>query len=50
MACKGGFGDRASRICGPPNVIAAELFAGRDWQPATSPDGVPIFVAAPLAT
>jgi hypothetical protein len=29
-------------IVGPAHVIAAEVFGGRDWQPATSSGGVPI--------
>jgi hypothetical protein len=33
-------------ICGPRRVIEAELFAGRDWAPVVSPDGV-ICVVAP---
>jgi hypothetical protein len=27
-------------ITGPPDVIAAEMFAGRTWREAVSPDGV----------
>jgi hypothetical protein len=37
-----------SCICGPRDVIEVELFAGRDWTPAVSPDGVVCMVAARL--
>jgi hypothetical protein len=45
IACKGGFGDRGSRICGPPGVIAQELFQGLDWTEIISPDAVVALVA-----
>ena len=36
------------RIYGPRHVIEAELFAGRDWTPTVSPDGVVCMVAPRL--
>ena len=35
-----------SRIFGPRDVIDAELFAGRDWTPVVSPDGVTCMIAS----
>jgi hypothetical protein len=39
-ACGGDFADRAFSISAPPNVIATEIVAGRDWRSIVSPDGV----------
>jgi hypothetical protein len=36
------------RISGPRDVMEVELFAGRDWIPAVSPDGVVCMVASRL--
>jgi hypothetical protein len=33
-------------ILGPRHVIEAEVFAGRDWAPVTSPHGVTVLVAS----
>jgi hypothetical protein len=43
--CKGHFAGRAYSIIAPPDVIAAEVFGGSDWQSIVSPDGVRCEVA-----
>jgi hypothetical protein len=35
-------GANSCRIIGPEHVIDAEVFSGREWQPAISSGGVPI--------
>jgi hypothetical protein len=40
MACKGVFAGRGSDIQGPRRVIAADVFACREWRETVSADGV----------